>query len=285
MRCFNRACLSLAFSLLAAACASPALPAAVNDRQVVPASTAIEAGDQETPLPQPAVSAPAFEPPPATADWVSGYVVGSRVEVGTGPKRLPIAGTSDLPIEPADESVSQALAALPQGDVLVILEGDYLQAPDGVGKLTVERIRLVNLPYTPDTSLDATYEHAKPKFHFNYPAGWFIESFAGGRDNLLTNAPIEATLLRPGRAYLDPTEVDFAFHITDAPSVEAYVDRVGSSVQESRQIGQTRFTRIEVAGSDAYYQYVTQIEDTVVVFAVHAYNVPFVERVLATLGE
>jgi hypothetical protein len=62
--------------------------------------------------PQPTVHSPTLEPPPSTKDWVSGYVVGDRIEIGTGPKRLPIAGVDDLAVEPADASAANALAAL-----------------------------------------------------------------------------------------------------------------------------------------------------------------------------
>jgi hypothetical protein len=117
--------------------------------------------------------------------------------------------------------VAGALAALPPGDVLVVLEGDL--------------------------------------------------------------TPPDAHALRPGREYVDPTEIDMGINATDVTSIDAYLAGIDHSSEETLRIGGRDFTRIEIVTLGTVYHYVTLIDGRVVTFGVQTHNRAFAERVLETL--
>jgi len=279
--------LCLFFGLLVTSCTPVASSISTGATvTAVPSATLSAAG---TPQP-PTVTAVANTVSPTTSPtvytdvWVSGYVYGNRMQVGNASGHVPVTDGFDISIQAADERVAAQLAALPPGDVLVVLDGDLTPAPSArTGHLLVKNVQLVNLPSTPDTPLDATYSHADPAFRIDYPAGWFVEVYDDGQLVLITNAPPDSVSLRPGREHVDPTEVDVGIHVIDTGSIDDYVVAVGGSGETEVEIGGRVFTRIVLAGQGTFYQYVTRMSDRIVVFSVRDYNVSFVERLLETL--
>jgi hypothetical protein len=186
--------------------------------------TAVPPTPSHTPLP------PTITPTHAATNLVYpdvvlyGYVMRpDSFQVGSYDAPISIA---DVELEGATELITVELATLVEGDIFVRLQGDYYPQEDGMGRLVVESIELVNFPFGPDTPLDATFRSQEAGFQFNYPAGWKVTTVErdDGRVGVrLHNAPEGSINWRPGRAYGDPTEFLATVFRDDTPSVEAYI--------------------------------------------------------------
>lgn len=288
----------LAMTACLTACSSP--PATLEYTPALPTQS-IDAPIATTPA---IVASPAISPTVYTDARVSGYVTGNHVQIGNASANSPIHEMFDLTLEPVNEPVAATLAALPPGDVLVVLEGDYFPAQEPLaGVLVVKNVRQVNVPYTDATPLEATYSHADPAFSLDYPAGWFIEADDEGNHITITNEPQGSVSLRPGREFYDPTLISIGIQVIDLPSAEDYVAQVFAAKEKYVvEVTQTKFARnVDSLGyrlrADFLYgsideiEYVMSLGGRVVVFrtadysehSAEYYNVLFLERLLATL--
>lgn len=134
----------------------------------------------------------------------------------------------------ADEALAAELKTLIEGDIFVILTGDYYPAPDGNGHLVVKAFEYVNQLYTPETPFDVVFQQPGFNFSFRYPSGWFVKTQPGddGQNSVrLSNAPFDINQLRPGREAFDPTWFYVSLHF-EPMSLEAYIAAWQDAVQE-----------------------------------------------------
>lgn len=300
--------------LILAACSPPTAepPAATRTKTPPPATTATPDATRlygqtympgQTPLhmqtpPPSRTPLPVYTPTPSPEPtptlyanvWLSGYLTPeSTFQVGNNSFGTLILQAT---IEPLDASVAAALEAVPPGDSLVILEGNFYPEGERNGRLVVENVQLVNLPYTADTPLDATFTHEDPSFTLNYPTGWSIKSGQSEAepDFTISNAPPDAVSLRPGREFLDPTLLEVAAKERNVSSVDEYVENLPEIVLETGvvefvEINGRRMARVFTQNYGEEVAYTVQINESVVSFFSKAHSEPFLRRMLATLQE
>jgi hypothetical protein len=200
-------------------------------------------------------------------------------------------------LSPVDEAAALLLTTI-SPDVLAILTGDiYLQETSV--QLVVKDATTLHLPYTPETTLDATHIHLG--YQFNYPAGWELR--VDDYDNVfLSNVrdikfDTSDTDLYPTYAliYRDPTRYCLIIQ-TEQPkgiSTEAYVMQVAQDeVKDGEEpttflIGEYKVTRFVQEGiSFDVLTFMVSLAEQVFRFSTNCEpktNSQFVERVIATL--
>lgn len=256
--CFSLAVIGFLLFLLAAC-----RPAALSSVTTTTMATAVAAPSATptltaTPLPATATIAPTNTPPPtlppSATPWptespyttalpptstpspeptlsvyenvaIYAYVMDeTRFQTGYYEGSLP-----GLPLNPtysaADEALAAELKTLIEGDVFVILTGDYYPAAEGSGHLVVGGFEYVNQLYTSEMPFDAIFQQPGLNFSFRYPSGWFVETELDDDGQIfvyLSNGSFDSFQLRPGREAFDPSWYYLSLHF-EPMSLDAYV--------------------------------------------------------------
>ena len=203
--------------------------------------------------------------------------------------------------EAANETVAEALAQYPLF-TLVVLYGDYTPPDDQDGHIVVKRVEQVNLPYSEDTPLSESYTHPDYGFSFNYPEDWTIVVHSS-TDLRLRNHPAYAEQFH-GPLYAeihDPTEISVGVSVSDI-SIEEFVETRWYTVErlsdlpleitvtertinglpvievDQRPSGNSPFSPHRVSF------FVPLNDGTFLIFYTTIEDVPFVERLIATLS-
>lgn len=229
--------------------------------------------------------------------WFSGQLSPPILHAGanSGIPFLPFR----LPYEPLNETVAEALAAIPT-DALVVLYGDY--TPDEAeGRLLVKQVEQVHLPYSEDTPMSAVYTDPHNRFSFAYPEGWTVQVEEGGNALRLINRPPDSLHFEGTHTGSpDPTEVRVSIHVKDM-SAEAFIqsrremEQLGEDVPEEvyRKVtvnevvfNSLPFTEIveESILLPPNIYYVTSLDNNTSLYLYHIQEARFAQRLLETLS-
>lgn len=303
------------FLLLAACTATPepaADPIIVERPTITAASTSVP--NTETPLPTPTAEATPSTPPRITPTpytplptntptptpqsfyedvWVGGLLM-SQTELWVANSSIPhvLPRSPLVPLQTADPQTAEQLNSLPNPWVTVLAQGDfYYNGPEDY-YLVVESIELVNLPYSAETPLDATYHHTDPDFTFDYPAGWFITTPEEEVEGILhlNNVPPLAyeRQLFIGTEYSDPTRYNLTVRVLEEDSIEAYLDFFrGTDEQlwdiETVEINGRPVPKITAYGLGYTITYLLELNDTILAFSDWEGDANFIERIISTV--
>jgi hypothetical protein len=197
-----------------------------------------------------------------------------------------------LTLQAADPETAEYLTTLPMPDALVIAQGDfYYNGPEDF-YLVVKSIELVNLPYSAETPLDATYHHTDPDFTFDYPASWFVRPPQDEGDGILwlSNVPpiVFEQQLGIGAEYSDPTQYDLTVRVPEVDSIEAYLDFYrGTDEQlwdmETVEINGRPVPKITAYSLGYTITYILEVNGTILTFSDWQGDPEFMERIISTV--
>jgi hypothetical protein len=243
-----------------------------------------------TPTPRPPTATPAS----FYADiWVGGFLMShAELQVGNSGISHVLGHGQFVPLQTADMTMADHLNSLPTGDVLVMAEGDFYYKGPGDYWLVVKTIELVNLPYSAETPLDATYVHTDPDFTFDYPAGWFIRPLEGEVGGILqlNNVPliVQEQGLWVGREFADPTQYDLTVRVLQEDSIEAFVaayktiDPLLWEV-EMLELNGRPVAKVITQDFGITATYVTEVNGQLLAFIEGMPQTDFMERIVATV--
>ena len=225
--------------------------------------------------------------------WVGGFLM-SHSELQVGNSNIPhVLGHGQfMPLQTANDETAVHLNSLPTRDVLVIVEGDfYYNGPEDYW-LVVKTIELVNLPYSAETPLDATYTHTNPDFTFDYPAGWFIRPLEDEAEGVLqlNNVPpiVWEQGLWVGREFVDPTQYDLTIRVLEVDSLEAYLEAFEERdamlwEAEMLVLNSHPVAKVITQGFGTTATYVIEVNGHVLAFTDWMPQTEFMERIIATV--
>lgn len=179
-----------------------------------------------TPLPNtptPTVS-PTLTPTLYPNAWVSGilwYETNGEATINVGNSSVGIHGGL-ITYEPLNEVVAAEIARY-SFSTLVVFYGDYRPQGEEGGRIVVERVEPVNLPFTEVTQLSEMYIDPENRYSFAYPGRWTLRIYDSEDYLSLRNRPSDSMEFGgPGIEYIDPTAIEVVFRIVDS-SIEAYL--------------------------------------------------------------
>jgi hypothetical protein len=228
--------------------------------------------------------------------WLGGFLLNST-ELQVGNSSLPHVLTEGqiVPLQTADAETAEHLNSLPTGDVVVWAEGNFhYNGPEDYW-LEVDTIEPLNLPYSSETPLDATYNHSGPDFTFDYPSGWFIRPSEDDPRALLqlSNVPpiVYEKSLWVGREFVDPTQYEFTILAIPAESAAEFratateIDEAGPGLKEVEMVtlNGRSVTRVVETSFGTTALYLVDINGQLLVFTDWGPQTDFMERIIATL--
>jgi hypothetical protein len=225
--------------------------------------------------------------------WVGGFLMShNELQVGNSSIRHVLGHGQFVPLQTADEETAVHLNSLPTRDVLVIAEGDFYYNSAEDFWLIVKTIELVNLPYSAEIPLDATYTHTNPDFTFDYPAGWFIHTPEDEAEGILqlNNVPpiVREQGLWVGREFVDPTQYDLAVHVLEVDSIEAFVKSFEENdgmlwEAEMLELNGRPVTKAITQGFGTVATYAVEVNGQILAFTDWMPQTEFMERIVATV--
>jgi hypothetical protein len=249
-----------------------------------------------TPTPYTPMPTPTVTPTPKSFYenvWVGGLLM-SQTELWVANSSIPnvLFHNPRVTLQTADPETAERLEMLPTPEALVLIEGDFYNNGPEDFQLVVNAIELVNLPYSAETPLDATYHHANPDFTFDYPAGWFISPVESEGPGILwlNNVPpiVEELGLGIGTEYSDPTKYDLTVGVPDFESIEAYINKVQEADPqlwdlETVQINGRPVPKITSYGLGYSITYLLEVNGTILSFYDWEGDADFMERIISTV--
>jgi hypothetical protein len=212
---------------------------------------------------------------------------------------------AQITYEPLNETVAEEIAQFSLS-TLVVFYGDYTPLGERQGHMVVERVEQVSLTYSEDTPLSESFTHPDYGFSFNYPGEWALMVFDGGAVLSLRNYPFDnEQFYGPGIEYEDPTDISTTIRIEEmslTDFVQSRLDAVQNGdippdmapevTVSERTINGLPVTQIDQLASVNYDPFeshnvffvVSLNDETSIVFLSAGENVPFVERLIATLS-
>jgi hypothetical protein len=225
--------------------------------------------------------------------WVGGFLMShNELQVGNSSIRHVLDHGQFVPLQTADEETAVHLNSLPTRDVLVIAEGDFYYNSAEDFWLIVKTIELVNLPYSAEIPLDATYTHTNPYFTFDYPAGCFIHTPEDEAEGILqlNNVPpiVREQGLWVGREFVDPTQYDLAVHVLEVDSIEDFVKSFEENdgmlwEAEMLELNGRPVTKAITQGFGTVATYAVEVNGQILAFTDWMPQTEFMERIVATV--
>ena len=205
-------------------------------------------------------------------------------------------GTSSEPAKPLElslaadsEATEAALANIPAGSTLVVLQGTYFTGDTPY--LLVTNVSLANLPYDENTPLTDSYIFRYPRFSFAVPVGWFVDT-EHVEDYVvqIMNWDAKAGNGGPGFEYIDLTAYSVNIRRLTDFSIADYIDQqleflgpervlVDTLTINGRSV--THVSLLDVYGDIA--QYYLEINGEMILLQGYAHTAPFIERLLETI--
>ena len=304
-------------SVLLAACITGAEPAADPLATTTPAQTAAAITTPvpltETPSPPPTAETTTIPvpitPTPYTAlptntptptpqsfyegVWISGLLIThTELQVGNSSIGNVLHHYQYVPLQTADTVTAEQLNSLPTDKVLVMAEGDFYYTGPEDYWLVIKSIEMLNLPYSAETPLDATYQHTNPDFSFDYPAGWFIRPLEDETEGILelSNTPsfVYEQSLYVAITYFDPTQYDLTVQAPEVASIEAYIaayEGYDSNYWDAEmlELNGRPMAKVSVYDLNPTVSYLVEVNGTLLAFTDWLPQTEFIERIVSTV--